>query len=86
MSYNPGTTDSDSSDEEDRLSLVERIFDDPDTVGQGEYTAIYEFLLAPDIRDDPDAIAGVLREFSGWAQHMLEQIRKLGLGKPNSSA
>ncbi|MDY6875604.1 MAG: hypothetical protein SWK90_05295 [Chloroflexota bacterium] len=85
MSYNPGTTDSDSPGEEDWLSLVERIFDDPDAVGQGEYTAIYEFLLVPDICDDPDAIAGVLQEFSGWAQHMFEQMRKLGLGKPISS-
>ena len=76
MSYNPGTTDSDSLDEEeeDRLSLVERVFGDPGTVGQGEYTAIYEFLLAPDIRDDPDAIAGVLQEFSGWAQYMLGRL------------
>ena len=71
MIYNPDMTDSDLLGEEDQNSLVERVFDDPDTVGQGEYTTIYEFLLAPDIRDDTEAIAGVLQEFSGWAQHML---------------
>ncbi len=66
-------------DENDLPSLVEQIFDDPDTVCEGEYITMYEFLLSPDIRDDPIAIAGVLREFSGWAQHMLRRMRRLGL-------
>jgi hypothetical protein len=64
-------------DEED--SFVAQIFYHPDTVSQGEYITIYEFLLDPEIRDDPEMIAGVLREFAGWAQHMLEQMRTLGL-------
>ena len=79
MSYNLGMTDSDRPNGEDHLSLVEGVLDNPDTVSQGEYTTVYEFLLNPDIRDDPDAIAGVLRAFSGWSQHMLERIRRLGL-------
>jgi len=66
-------------DENDLPSLVEQIFEDPDTVCEGEYITMYEFLLSPDIRDDPEAIAGVLREFSGWAQHMLRRMRRLGL-------
>jgi hypothetical protein len=65
--------------EEDRRSIVERVFDDPDTINEGEYTSIYEFLLSPDIKDDLVAIAGVLEEFSGWAQYMLERMRKLSL-------
>ena len=60
-------------------SLVEIIFDHPDNVSQGEYWAIYEFLLDPDIRDNPQMIAGVLREFAGWARHMLETMHKAGL-------
>lgn len=60
-------------------SLVAKIFPHPDTVCEGEYITIYEFLLDPEIRDDPQMIAGVLTEFAGWAQHMLEQMRKLGL-------
>ncbi|MCK4315912.1 MAG: hypothetical protein KAX24_09090 [Anaerolineae bacterium] len=79
MIYNPDMTDSDLLGEEDQNSLVESVFDNPDAVSQGEYTAIYEFLLNPDICDDPDAIAGVLQEFSGWAQHMLEKMRQLDL-------
>ncbi len=70
--------DDDAPDEEES-SLVERIFLDPDTVSQGEYWAVYEFLLDPDIKDDPEMIAGVLKEFSGWAQYMLGQMRELGL-------
>ena len=67
------------SNGDDQYSLMERIFDHPDRVSEGEYTAIYEFLLSPDIRDDPDAIAGVLTEFVGWAQYMLEQMQQSGL-------
>ena len=64
---------------EDQQSLVERIFPHPDTVCEGEYITIYEFLLSPDIRDDPELIAGALKEFSGWALYMLEEMQKLGL-------
>jgi len=67
-----------STDEED-LSLVEKVFPNPKNVCQGEYYAIYEFLLNPDIRDDPEAIAGVLGEFSGWAVHLLKRMQELGL-------
>jgi hypothetical protein len=70
---------SDTDDDEGQLSLVERVFDQPDTVSQGEYWAIYEFLLDPDIRDDPAMIAGVLCEFSGWSQYMLKRLLTLGL-------
>lgn len=66
-------------DDEEHLSIVESIFPNPDTVCEGEYITMYEFLLNPDIRDDPEAIAGVLGEFSGWAQHMLQKMRTLGL-------
>ncbi len=71
--------DNEPPDEADQPSLVERVFPHPDTVSEGEYITMYEFLLSPDIRDDPIAIAGVLREFSGWAQHMLRRMRRLGL-------
>ena len=66
-------------EEEDQQSLVERIFPHPDTVCEGEYITIYEFLLSPDIRNDPELIAGALKEFSGWALYMLEEMQKLGL-------
>ncbi|MBI1881555.1 MAG: hypothetical protein HYR94_25520 [Chloroflexi bacterium] len=72
----PGNLPEDGDEDE---SLVTKIFYHPDTVSQGEYFAIYEFLLDPEIRDDPEMIAAVLKEFAGWAQHMLEQMRKLGL-------
>ena len=71
--------------EEDQQSLVERLFFDPDTVCQGEYMAIYDFLLSPDIRDNPVAIAGCLEEFTGWTQHMLTQMRKQGLLEPHET-
>jgi hypothetical protein len=64
---------------EEPHSLVEKIFDDPDRICESEYTAIYEFLLSPSICDDPDAIAGVLGEFSGWAEYMLKRIEELEL-------
>jgi len=67
------------NNEDDQPSLVERTFLDPDTVSQGEYFAIYEFLLSPDIKNDPEMIAGVLEEFAGWAQYMLKQIQEAGL-------
>jgi hypothetical protein len=70
------TANSNPNSESDRRSLVESVFHDPENVGQGEYTVIYEFLLNPDIRDDPDAITGVLEEFAGWANYMLEQMQK----------
>ena len=46
---------SETSPEKDQQSLVERLFFDPDTVCQGESMAIYDFLLSPDIRDNPAA-------------------------------
>ena len=66
-------------DDEDQPSLVERVFPNPDTVNQGEYLAIYEFLQNPDISNDPEMIAAVLREFSGWAEYMLRRMQELGL-------
>ena len=67
-------------DDEEYSPLVERIFYSPKRVPEGEYITIYEFLLNdPEIRDDPQAIAGVLKEFAGWSQHMLEQMQQLGL-------
>jgi hypothetical protein len=66
-------------DSADQLSLVERVFPNPDTVSQGEYITIYELLLSPDISNDPEMIAGVLREFSGWAAYMLRRMQELGL-------
>jgi hypothetical protein len=68
--------------EEDRPSFIERVFPHPDTVCEGEYITIYEFLLNPDIRDDPQLIAGVLKEFSGWALSMLKEMQRLGLIDP----
>lgn len=59
-------------------SVVERLFENPERMSAGEYTTIYEFLLSPDIRDDPDLIKGVLEEFIGWARYMLEQLQKSG--------
>lgn len=66
---NPGS-------ESEHCSLVEKVFCDPRSVSQGEYTTIYEFLLSPDICDDPDVIMGVLGEFAGWANYMIEQMQK----------
>ena len=64
---------------EEPHSLVEKIFDDPDRICESEYAAIYEFLLNPSICNDPEAIASVLGEFSGWADYMLKQMKKLDL-------
>jgi hypothetical protein len=69
----------DLTDDGSHLSLVERIFPNPDTVSQGEYFAMYEFLQNPDIDNDPEMIAGVLREFSGWAKYMLRRMQELDL-------
>ena len=63
----------------DGQTLVEALFPNPDTVSEGEYAAIYEFLQSPDICNDPAMIAGCLEEFAGWSQYMLEQMRKQGL-------
>lgn len=63
--------------EQDHHSLVKRVFDDPDAVCQGEYITIYDFLLAPDICNDSEHIASVLREFAGWATYMLQRMQRL---------
>ena len=76
MIYNLKITDSNPDSESDYCSLVEKVFHDPRNVSQGEYTTIYEFLLNPDICDDPDVIIGVLEEFAGWADLMIEQMQK----------
>jgi hypothetical protein len=75
--------DLDSRDEEEQPSLVERLFDRPRDISQGEYTAIYELLINPDVCNDPQLIAGILEEFSGWAQYMLEKMHKAGLVDEN---
>jgi hypothetical protein len=59
------------SAEQDHRSLVERVFDGPDAVCEGEYITIYDFLLDPDICNDPERIVGVLREFVGWATYCI---------------
>ncbi len=64
---------------QDRCSLVERIFDGPDVVCEGEYITLYDFLLDPNICNDPDRIAGVLREFAGWTRYMLQRMQGLNL-------
>lgn len=63
--------------EQDHRSLVERVFDDPDVICEGEYITIYDFLLDPGICNDPERIAGVLREFAGWATYMLQRMQRL---------
>ena len=65
-------------DEEHQLSLVERLFDNPDNISQGEYTAIYDILLNEEVRNDPVLIVACLEEFSGWAQYMLEIMKRHG--------
>ena len=79
MANDHNLLEDESPDDANDSSLVERIFPDPDTVSQGEYIAIYQFLQNPDISSDPEMIAGVLREFSGWATYMLRRMRELGL-------
>jgi hypothetical protein len=76
-SYEP--TSDEQPDGEAQSSLVERIFPNPDSVSEGEYLAIYDFLQSPDINNDSEMIAGVLREFSGWAQYLLKRMRESGL-------
>ncbi len=63
--------------EQDYYSLVERIFDDPDVICEGEYITLYNFLLDPNICNDPDLIAGVLGEFVGWATYMLQRMQRI---------
>ncbi len=75
--YEP--TSDEQLDGEDQSSLVERIFPNPDSVSEGEYLAIYDFLQSPDINNDPEMIAGALREFSGWALHLLQRMQESGL-------
>ena len=76
MIYDLKIADLSLDSESDCRSLVERVFHDPENVSQGEYTTIYEFLLNPDISDDPDVIVGVLEGFAGWANLMIEQMQK----------
>lgn len=64
---------------EQPVSLVEQIFLDPDRVNQSEYSAIYDLLLDPGVCDDPQAIQGVLQEFLGWAEHMIQRMHALGI-------
>jgi hypothetical protein len=73
------STNSNNLNEEHHPSLVERLFDNPDNISQGEYTAIYDILLNEDVRNDPVLIVACLEEFSGWARYMLEIVRKHGL-------
>jgi hypothetical protein len=67
---------------EDQISksVVEKVFPDPDTVCQGEYWAMYEFFLSPDMENDPDLIMGCLEEFVGWANHLKDLMQKAGYG------
>jgi hypothetical protein len=79
MTDEKNTAKSNLFTDQDHRSLVERIFDDPDVVCEGEYITLYDFLLAPDICNDPEHIAAVLREFAGWATYMLERMQGLNL-------
>ena len=76
----------DVSHDEDKRTLVESLFPDPDTVSQGEYTVIYEFLQNPDIRNDSAMIASCLDEFVGWAQYMLKEMSKQGYLEQNKDS
>ncbi len=64
----------------DAVSIVERVFPNPKDIGEGEYWAIYDFFASPDIENDPDLIMGCLEEFSGWATHLIDLMRKAGYG------
>jgi len=66
------------------MSIVEKVFPNPEQVSGGEYWAIYDFLMSPDIENDPELILGCLEEFSGLATYLQDLMRKAGYG--NQSA
>lgn len=69
---------------DDTVSIVEKVFPNPKHVSEGEYWAMYNFFTSPDIENDPELIMGCLEEFSGWATHLQDLMRKAGYG--NQSA
>jgi hypothetical protein len=73
-------------EESDHPSLVESVFPNPDQICAGEYITIYEFLLSPDFRNDPQAIVAILEEFSSWSQYMLAEMRKRGFERDSVAA
>ena len=50
----------------------DEIFPDPDNVGQSEYLAIYE--VVEGFWDDPEMVRGILEEFRGWAENLLQEL------------
>ena len=80
------STNSNNPNEKYQPSLVERLFDNPDNISQGEYTAIYDILLNEDVRNNPVLIIACLEEFSGWAQYMLEIVKTFRAPEPISSS
>lgn len=65
---------------DDNLTIVEKVFPDPDQVSEGEYWALYEFFTTSDIENDPEMILGCLEEFSGWAIYLRDLMKKAGYG------
>jgi hypothetical protein len=49
----------------------DEVFPNPDDVGQSEYLAIYE--IVEGFRDDPEMVRGILAEFRGWAEDLLQK-------------
>jgi hypothetical protein len=80
------STNSNNLNEEHQPSLVERLFDDPRDISQGEYTAIYDILLNEGVRNNPVLIVACLEEFSGWAQYMLEIVKTFRAPEPTNSS
>jgi hypothetical protein len=62
----------------------ETVFADPDEVGQTEYLMIYEAVEG--FRNDPEQVAGMLREFVDLATERLEHLERLGVGQSGAVA
>lgn len=52
---------------------LNEVLPNPDNVCQSEYLAIYETVEA--FRDDPEMVEGILKEFQGWAQDLLQKLQ-----------
>jgi len=55
----------------------DRVFTDPDRVGQSEYLAIYD--VAQVFSDDPEMVAGILDEFRAWSSTLLSRMQDQGV-------
>jgi hypothetical protein len=62
----------------------DKIFPDPDHVGQSEYLAIYE--VVEGFRDDPEMVRGILEEFRGWAEDLLGKSADWSREKPSRTS